>query len=269
MLAFPETVEELRFLIDTARTADAPFTMLGLGSNLLVSDTGVKGIVCCTRGMRKIEVCGTTVKAQAGAPLDDIVAASAEAGLSGMEKLSGIPGSAGGAAWMNAGAFGQETYDCLSCVEVLDGSGQVRVLHKSDLKPAYRKVEGLAGLLVLSVQWELRRGDAGELQNTRQDILRQRAEKQPLEFPSAGSVFKRPPGDYASRLIDLCGLKGASVGGARVSEKHAGFIVNTGGATASDLRTLIRKVISEVKARTGVTLELEQILLGDFEDTSA
>jgi len=167
---------------------------------------------------------------------------------------------------MNAGAFGQETYDRLHSLEVMDACGNIRVMAKTELKPCYRKVSGLEGLIILSVQWRLETAPVVQLLQTRADILRQRAEKQPLEFPSAGSVFKRPPGDFASRLIDACGLKGAAVGGAQVSEKHAGFIINKGGATASEIYALIRKVVSEVKAATGVTLELEQILLGKFEN---
>ena len=266
LLVFPETAEELRLVLETARAASVPLIMLGLGSNILASDGGVPGIICCTRGMRGIERAGDVITAKAGVALDDVVAAAAESGLAGMEKLSGIPGSAGGAVWMNAGAFGHETFDCLSSVEVMDAQGRVKPLARADLKPSYRKVEGLAGLLVLSAQWRLSGGNCAELKEIRAGILRQRAEKQPLDFPSAGSVFKRPAGDFASRLIDVCGLKGASVGGAQVSPKHAGFIVNAGGATAADVYALIKKVIAEVKNKTGVTLELEQILLGNFPD---
>ncbi|NLO92576.1 MAG: UDP-N-acetylmuramate dehydrogenase [Elusimicrobia bacterium] len=266
VLAFPETADELRLVLNTAREAKVPLTMLGLGSNILASDGGVPGIVCCTRGMRGIERAGETITARAGSALDEVAEAAASAGLSGMEKLSGIPGSVGGAVWMNAGAFGQETFDCLIDVQVMDAAGAVKTFKKSELKPSYRKVEGLAGFLVLSARWALKAGDAAALKEIRAGILSQRAVKQPLEYPSAGSVFKRPQGDFASRLIDVCGLKGFSIGGAQVSPKHAGFIVNTGGATASDVYALIKKVIAEVKGKTGVELELEQILLGDFQD---
>jgi len=260
----PEKQSEWIELVHLARLRKLPLTVLGLGSNVLAADCGVRGLVCSTKGRRDFEICGDIVKASAGAPLDDVVRAAVKAGLSGMEKLSGIPGTAGGAVWMNAGAFGQETFDKLSRFYALDSAGRSVHVRKEDVKYGYRRVEGLEGMIILSAEWQLERGDAKLLRKIRRETLKTRAEKQPLEFPSAGSVFRRPEGDYASRLIDEAGLKGLKIGGAQVSEKHAGFIINTGGATARDVKRLADEVRARVRARTGVTLELEQILLGDF-----
>lgn len=262
--AFPANTDELRSALAIAKRRGVPLTVLGLGSNVLVGDGGVAGLVIFTTGMADIAVAGETVSAQCGAPLDRVVDAAVGQGLAGVEMLSGIPGTVGGGVYMNAGAFNQETFDRLTELSALTPEGKEITLKKSEVKPRYRKVEGIEGLLVLSASWTLSRGDGGKLSSARRDTLKRRADKQPLEFPSAGSVFKRPPGGFASKLIDEAGLKGLSVGGARVSEKHAGFIVNTGGATASDVRSLIAKVQAAVKNSSGIALELEQITLGKF-----
>lgn len=260
----PGTPEELLWLAGWCRENSAPLLVIGRGSNLLVSDRGLPGVTALTERLSSIKISGSALEAQAGALWDDIARLSAEAGLAGLEKTSGIPGSAGGAAHMNAGAFGQETFDRLAGVSAFDAEGKVVTLLKKDIAHGYRRADGLAGLTVLSARFEFPAADPGALLRERDCVLASRAAKQPLDLPSAGSVFKRPPGDYASRLIDAAGLKGRSVGGARVSEKHAGFIVNAGGATAADIYSLIQEVRARVKQKTGVELELEQILLGDF-----
>jgi UDP-N-acetylmuramate dehydrogenase len=256
---------ELAWLREFCAAKNIPFLVLGAGSNILVSDKGLGGVVALTVKLDKIEISGDLLIAEAGALWDNAVKTSVLAGLSGLEKTSGIPGTVGGAVFMNAGAFGQETFDDLESFEAMDAAGLVKTLKKSDVKYGYRKVEGLAGLIILKAAFRLKAGDKSALEADRACVLAKRAGTQPLEFPSAGSVFKRPAGDYASRLIDAAGLKGLQIGGARVSEKHAGFIVNTGGARACDIYALIKKVRAEVKLRTGVELELEQILLGTFE----
>jgi UDP-N-acetylmuramate dehydrogenase len=260
----PKKQAEWIELVKFARLRKIPLTVLGLGSNVLAADGGVAGLVCCTTSRKDIEICGCTVRASAGAPLDGVARAAIAAGLAGMEKLSGIPGTVGGAVRMNAGAFGQETFDCLTKFCALDSAGHPVSIRKNGVDYGYRRVNGLEGLIILSAEWELERGDTKLLQKTRRETLKTRAEKQPLDFPSAGSVFKRPPGAFASKLIDEAGLKGLKTGGAQVSEKHAGFIINTGDATAQDVAKLIATVKSRVKAKTGVELELEQVLLGDF-----
>ncbi|MDD5627985.1 MAG: UDP-N-acetylmuramate dehydrogenase [Elusimicrobia bacterium] len=261
-LVFPAGQEDWAWLLGFVRRRGLPLTVLGLGSNVIVSDSGLAGVTATTRGMNACAVSAGRVEAQAGAALDAVAARAVEAGLAGMEKLSGIPGTVGGALWINAGAFGQETYADLVSFTALDPEGRLVSRARGELRYGYRKVEDVAGLVFLSARWELRPGEPGRLREERGATLRARAEKQPLEYPSAGSVFKRPPGDFASRLIDSCGLKGLTVGRAQVSPKHAGFIVNLGGATARDVMTLVARVREAVLAKTGVRLELEQVPLG-------
>ncbi|MCX5797924.1 MAG: UDP-N-acetylmuramate dehydrogenase [Elusimicrobia bacterium] len=267
-LVFPESEEEWVWLLGFVRRRGLPLAVLGLGSNVIVSDSGLPGVTASTRGMRGFAVSATHVAARSGAVLDAMVARTVETGLTGMEKLSGIPGTVGGALWINAGAFGQETYEHLVSFTALDPEGRLVRRARPELRYGYRKVEGVAGLVFLSAEWQLAPDDPGRLREARGATLRARAEKQPLEYPSAGSVFKRPPGDFASRLIDSCGLKGLTVGGAQVSPKHAGFIVNVGGATARDVMALIAQVRAAVLAKTGVQLELEQVPLGFSEEAS-
>ncbi len=263
---YPQTPEAWEFVLKLARSENIPLRVLGFGSNILVSGRGIGGITCSTKKMNRILVEEDTIKAQAGAPLDKVCELACKAGLAGMEKLSGIPGSVGGAVYMNAGAYGQETADCLDYFDIMDLEGRPATLLKSDLKFSYRKVEGLPPCVILSAGFKLPPGDFTQLMAARNSVQHSRVEKQPLEFPSAGSVFKRPVGDYASRLIDAAGLRGLSVGGAKVSEKHAGFIVNFNHATAEDIKTLIEQVREKVKEAFGVELELEQILWGKFEE---
>ena len=263
---YPATPEEWSFVLKLAATYNIPLHIIGFGSNILVGSKGMLGIVCSTKRMQTISTEGNTIKAQAGAALDKVCEVACRAGLAGMEKLSGIPGSVGGAVYMNAGAFGQETFDTLEYFDVIDKQGRPATLLKQDLQYAYRHVEGIEKYIVLSAGFKLAKGDFTQLTETRNTILHKRIEKQPLDFPSAGSVFKRPANDYASRLIDDTGLRGLSVGGAKVSEKHAGFIINFNHATPEDVRELMRQVRQKVKEKHGVELELEQILWGEFEE---
>jgi len=261
-MVWPDREQEWSWLLGFVRQKGLPLTVLGLGSNVIVNDAGLPGVVASTSRMCRIEVSGSKVRAQSGAVLDAVVARCAEAGLSGMEKLSGIPGTVGGALWINAGAFGQEAYDRLVSFTALDPEAKLVRRAKAEVAFSYRKVEGVSGLVFLAAEWALTPGAPADLREIRAATLQARANKQPLEFPSAGSVFKRPPEGYASRLIDACGLKGLTVGRAQVSPKHAGFIVNLGGATARDVMELIGRVREAVLAKTGVRLELEQIPLG-------
>ncbi len=263
---YPQTPEQWEFVLKLARSENIPLRTLGFGSNILVGSQGVGGITCSTKKMNRILVENDTIKAQAGAPLDKVAELACKAGLAGMEKLSGIPGSVGGAVYMNAGAYGQETADCLEYFDIIDLEGRPATLLKNDLKFSYRKVEGLPPCIILSAGFKLTPGNFTQLLAARHSTQHSRVEKQPLEFPSAGSVFKRPAGDYASRLIDVAGLRGLSVGGAKVSEKHAGFIVNFNHATPEDIKTLMDQVRQKVKEQFGVELELEQILWGQFDE---
>ncbi len=261
---YPATPEEWSFVLKLAETYQVPLHIIGFGSNILVGSKGVPGIVCSTKQMNNILVEADCIKAQAGAALDKMCEIACQAGLGGIEKLSGIPGSIGGAVYMNAGAFGQETFDTLEYFDVIDRQGRPATLLKEEIKYAYRHVEGIQNYIVLSAGFKLTRTDFTQLLETRNSILHKRIEKQPLNYPSAGSVFKRPANDYASRLIDDTGLRGLSIGGAKVSEKHAGFIINFNHATPEDIRELMRQIREKVKAKHGIELELEQILWGNF-----
>lgn len=264
VLALPENEDQILYLKHFSKKHGLAFRIVGFGSNILVSDSGLDGIVCCLKNYAGLSLNGNKLTAKAGTALDEAARFSAEKGLSGIECLSGIPGSCGGAVFMNAGAFGQETFDCLKSFRVITPDGEIKEISKNEVKYAYRKVTGIEGCIILSAAWELTAKNAEELKQSRLSILERRAQKQPLEYPSAGSVFKRPPNDYASRLIDSCGLRGLTVGGAQVSEKHAGFIINYDKASASDIYNLIKKVQKEVYSKTGVRLEPEQILWGEF-----
>ncbi len=261
---YPKSDEDWNFVVRFAQLEKVPFRVIGFGSNILVSDNGIEGITASTKRMDELQITGDVVKAEGGLALDKLIESAVAAGLGGMEKMSGIPGSVGGAIWMNAGAYGQETFDSLEYFEVMNPDGHDFIINKEDIKYAYRKVEGIKDLIILSAGFRLKPADSKELLESRNNILAKRAQNQPLDLPSAGSVFKRPEGDFASRLIDASGLRGLSVGGAKVSEKHAGFIVNFNHATSEDVHTLMGEVQKRVKEKFGRDLELEQILWGKF-----
>ena len=261
---YPKTTEDWSFVLKLAQTENIPLRIIGFGSNILVGSKGLPGITCSTKRMNLTAVKGNRLTSEAGAALDKVCESAVRAGLAGMEKLSGIPGSVGGAVYMNAGAFGQETFDCLEYVEAIDLDGKPAVLLKQDLPHSYRHVQGIEDYIVLSAGFIQEKKDFASLMEARNSVLHKRIEKQPLDFPSAGSVFKRPAGDYASRLIDEAGLRGLSIGGAKVSEKHAGFIVNFNHATPEDIKNLMDEVKRQVRQKSGIALELEQILWGEF-----
>ncbi len=258
----PKNVEEIKQALNFAKQNKLDFYILGLGSNILVGDLGIKGLVCCLKDFEKIEIKDNTIYALAGTPLDKVIATSILNNLGGLEALSGIPGSVGGAVYMNAGAFNGETWQNIISVEVLK-DGKIQTIKREQVEPSYRKVKGLENCLILSATWALKNPAD---KNLREEILQKRKQKQPLEYPSAGSVFKRPVGDYASRLIDSCNLRGLTIGGAQVAKKHAGFIINYNNATPQDIRNLMKEVQKIVKEKTGFSLELEQILWGDFKN---
>ena len=259
---FPMAEEEWAWLSDFTRKRGLPLTILGHGANVIVSDSGLPGVVASTRLLDRFTLTGKGIKAQAGAVLDAMVAHAVDAGLAGMEQLSGIPGTVGGALRINAGAYDHEVYDHLVSFTALDPQGRIVRRTKADVTYGYRRVDGIDGLVFLAGEWELGWDQPERLTRTRHETLQTRAEKQPTDLPSAGSVFKRPMGDFASRLIDSCSLKGLTVGRAQVSPKHAGWIVNLGGATAQDIMLLIDQIRATVYAETGVHLEIEQVPLG-------
>ena len=262
----PHSTKEVQEIVEICKEENLPYFVLGNGSNLLVSDKGYRGVVIqLWKNFSDITVKDCCIQAKAGALLSKVATEALEAGLTGMEFASGIPGTIGGAAFMNAGAYGGEMKDIIKSVKVLDTQGEVRVLPKEELKMGYRtSIVKEKGYTVLSVELELSKGNREEIRNTMEDLKERRTSKQPLEMPSAGSTFKRPEGYFAGKLIMDSGLRGFSVGGAQVSEKHCGFVVNKGGATAMDVLTLIREVQRRVKEQFGVDLETEVRFLGEF-----
>lgn len=262
----PHSTNEVQEIVEICKEEKLPYFVLGNGSNLLVSDKGYRGVVIqLWKNFSDITVKDCCIQAKAGALLSKVAAEALEAGLTGMEFASGIPGTIGGAAFMNAGAYGGEMKDIIKSVKVLDTQGEVRVLPKEELKMGYRtSIVKEKGYTVLSVELELTRGNQEEIRNTMEDLKERRTSKQPLEMPSAGSTFKRPDGYFAGKLIMDSGLRGFSVGGAQVSEKHCGFVVNKGGATAMDVLNLIWEVQRRVKEQFGVDLETEVRFLGEF-----
>ncbi|NGM17153.1 UDP-N-acetylmuramate dehydrogenase [Eggerthellaceae bacterium zg-893] len=266
VLVEPRSVEAVAAVCRACREAAAPLRVLGLGSDVLASDAGVRGVVMrLAENFARITVDGCTVTAQAGASNADVAEAAAAAGLAGYEFASGIPGTVGGAAIMNAGAYGGEFKDVATSVRCLAPNGDVVDVDAEEAAWSYRHsmMDG-AGYVVLSATLELRPGDVGAIRAEMEDLARRRAEKQPLELPSAGSTFKRPEGHYVGKLVEEAGLRGYAVGGAQVSEKHTGFVVNAGGATARDVLALIEHVKCTVLESAGVEL-VPEVRLWGFE----
>lgn len=257
---------EIREVLDFCREQQIPVTVIGNGSNLLVGDLGIEGVVLSLgRPAAGIEIQGLTLRVQAGALLSQTAHAAAEAGLSGMEFAAGIPGSLGGAVVMNAGAYGGEMKDIVVGVTVLTGEGEQKIWTAQEMDFGYRHSRIMeTGCVVLEAELTLVQGEMDQIRAKMEDFRRRRADKQPLDYPSAGSTFKRPEGYFAGKLIMDTGLAGYSVGGAQVSEKHCGFIVNTGGATARDVKELIAEVERRVRETFGVCLEPEIRMIGRF-----
>lgn len=262
----PSSYEQIGEIIKICKEETLPYFILGNGSNLLVSDAGYRGVIIqLFRNMGEIEVQGTILRAQAGALLSGIAAAAKNASLTGMEFASGIPGTLGGAVVMNAGAYGGEMKDILKEVTVMTQDGEILVLPQEKLEMGYRQsIVKKAGYLVLEAVISLEKGNPEEIKEKTKQLTEQRVSKQPLEFPSAGSTFKRPEGHFAGKLIMDSGLRGYRVGGAQVSEKHCGFVINTGGATAADVCRLMQEVSDIVKEKYDVVLEPEIKFLGEF-----
>lgn len=261
----PKAKEEVRDVIRICKEAGMPYYIIGNGSNLLVSDAGYRGVIVqIYKEMNEVKVEGDLVKAQAGALLSGIAAKALGAELSGFEFASGIPGTIGGACVMNAGAYGGEMKDVLESVTVLTGEGKIIELGRNELELGYRtSVIAKKGYIVLGAVLKLERGDGEKIKTYMDELKEKRVTKQPLEYPSAGSTFKRPEGYFAGKLIEDAGLRGFQVGGAQVSEKHCGFVINRDHATAADIMELMRQVQIRVQENSGVDLEPEVKRLGD------
>lgn len=262
----PENIEEVQWTVKIARKHEIPMFILGNGSNLLVGDRGIDGIVLqIYKNMNEITVNGTEITAQAGALLSSIAREALNQSLTGFEFAGGIPGTFGGAITMNAGAYGGEMIQVLKEATVLTKEGEILTLTADELELGYRTSNVIkCGYTVLSGTISLKEGDPSEIKKQMDEYSLARKTKQPLELPSAGSTFKRPEGYFAGKLIDDAGLRGYQVGGARVSDKHCGFVVNQENATAKDVLQLIEDVQKVVKEKFGVDLEPEVKRVGKF-----
>ena len=265
LVTLPDTAA-CQTVIGYLRENDIPFTLIGRGSNLLVPDQGYQGVVLKLGGTLASEITEQDgiVACGAGESLKNLCLFALEHSLTGLEFAYGIPGSVGGAVFMNAGAYDGEFSQVIDSVTILDETGNIRKLDASELQLSYRhSIFMEQPWLILKASVRLTSGEQDAIRAKMQDLLGRRKSKQPLEFPSAGSTFKRPAGSFASKLIDECGLKGYTAGGAQVSEKHAGFVINRGGATFDDVMAVCRHVQETVQAQTGYILELEPEILGE------
>ena len=270
MMITPDQPEQVRFALETAHELELPVIIIGNGSNLLVKDGGIRGLVIrMCRGMQGIEVNGDRIRAQAGAMMSTLSMAAAEAHLGGLTFASGIPGTVGGGAYMNAGAYGGEMSQVVTLVEGFNMVGEPFRYARPDMQFSHRTTRLMKEQkLITHVNFQLPQGKREELLAEMVDFNTRRADKQPLTQFSAGSTFKRPQGGYAAQMIDECGLKGCSIGGAQVSEKHAGFLINKGG-TAADFLALMAHVQRVVHEEKGVMLEPEVRILGEDAPVSA
>ena len=261
-----EKDEELKSLINYLNRIEIPYLVLGNGSNLLVSDDGFRGIVLKTKGsFSQITVEDELVTAQSGALLSQVAKSAYEHGLTGFEFAAGIPGTVGGGVVMNAGAYGGEMAHVVQTVEVIDKSGEILVMDNSSMEFGYRNsVIKRHPFVVSKVTFKLQKGDKEQIKTRMDELAAARREKQPLEYPSAGSTFKRPEGYFAGKLIMDSGFRGFTLGGAQVSEKHCGFIINRNNATAKDISDLMKEVSEGVYEKYGVRLEPEVIRIGKF-----
>ena len=258
LLAHPTSPEQLKILLTEAKRLDVPVTLIGHGSNLVVRDGGIRGLVIrVCRGMREITAEGNILRAQAGAMLTALAMAAAEQSLGGLVFASGIPGTVGGGVYMNAGAYGGEIKQVVESVTVLTMDGALREYAGGELFSYRMSIFQNMPCVIVSAVFRLTSGEPETIQKTMHELMLKRRASQPLELPSAGSTFKRPVGGYAAALIDAAGLKGRGVGGAQVSQKHAGFVVNTGGATARDVLATITMIQEEVYKSSGIHLAPE------------
>ena len=259
ILAYPSNFEQVLDILNICGNSEVSYFILGNGSNLLISDSGFEGVVISSKKLNRIElISDNEIYCESGVNLSRLCNFALKNSLSGLEFAFGIPGSVGGAIFMNAGAYGGEMKDVVENVTHLDKTGQIRKFENRDLNFSYRhSVYQEQESFILGAVLKLFKSEKSEIKRKMDELLKMRREKQPLEFPSAGSAFRRPKNGYAAALIEKCGLKGEGVGGAQVSKKHSGFIVNLGGATSDDVKNLIKKVQKIVAKQTGVFLEPE------------
>ncbi len=265
ILICPNTEEHIAALVKLCRSESIPFFVLGKGSNVLVSDKGYRGCIIYTCGnAAHISVNGNTITASSGASLTSICKAALEHGLTGAEFAYGIPGSLGGALYMNAGAYGGEMKDIVTSCRYIDENGELCTMPINEMELSYRhSIFAERGCVITSVTIELKEGNKEDIKAKMQELMQRRRDKQPLEYPSCGSTFKRPEGYFAAALIEECGLKGYTVGGAQVSKKHSGFVINHNEASFADVIGVVDEVKRVVLDKKGVELECEMLILGE------
>lgn len=270
VLVFPKTQNEVKEVVDYCRTHGVPWMVLGNASNLIVQDGGIRGMVIMLTEMKQIRFSGTMVTAEAGAKLIDTTYAALDTSLTGFEFACGIPGSIGGAVYMNAGAYGGEIKDVLAEVDVLLADGTLKTLTNEEMAFSYRhsKIQEMDAV-VLEARFQLTAGEHEVIKGRMDELTELRQSKQPLEYPSCGSVFKRPVGHFTGQLIQEAGLQGLKWGGAQISEKHAGFIVNIDHATATDYTELIAHIQEVIKEKFDVSLETEVRIIGEAKTVDA
>jgi UDP-N-acetylmuramate dehydrogenase len=267
VLAFPKNREEVKKLVDYARDKEISWLVLGNASNLIVRDGGIRGLVIMLTEMNEIRVDGTIVTAEAGAKLIDTTYAALAESLTGFEFACGIPGSVGGAVYMNAGAYGGEIKDVFAEADILFADGTIRTMTQEEMGFAYRHSQIQdEDAIVLAARFQLVQGEYDLIKARMDELTELRESKQPLEYPSCGSVFKRPQGHYTGQLIQQAGLQGMRWGGVQISEKHAGFIVNIDHATATDYVDLIAHIQEEIKKKFDVVLETEVRIIGEEKE---
>lgn len=263
-LVMPTTYEEVQRIVQLVKKESLPFTLLGNGSNVIVKDGGIRGIVLLLKNLQSIQTDGSLIVAGSGASIIDVSQTALNQQLTGLEFACGIPGTVGGAVFMNAGAYGGEIKDVLQSIKVVDRDGEIIIRQAEDIHLGYRTSNIEAnGDIVLEATFQLKQGDFDEIQAKMAELTLKRESKQPLEYPSCGSVFKRPPGYFAGKLIQDSELQGVQIGGAEVSKKHAGFIVNKNNATASEYIALIEHVQQTVLENFAVQLEREVKIIGE------
>lgn len=264
ILLIPESKEEVIRTIKICRENNIPFYVVGNGSNLLVKDGGIKGVVIKLNKLKNIKTYDNFVEAECGAMLKDVSNAAVKESLTGLEFSCGIPGTIGGAVFMNAGAYNGEISQVIESAEIIDNENNIRTLTKDELELGYRTSAIMKkNYIVLSAKFKLEKGSLDSIKDVVEDLTKKREAKQPLEYPSAGSTFKRPEGYFAGKLIQDAGLKGYKIGGAAVSEKHSGFVINKSNATATDILNLIKHIQNEVKTQFGVDLHTEVRIIGE------
>jgi len=264
ILVNPENYKQVVDIINLCKEDNVPYYIIGNGTNLLIKDGGIRGVVIKLCKLNEITLEQDRLIAKSGALLKDVSDIALKQGLTGFEFACGIPGSIGGAVAMNAGAYNGEISNVIENAKVIDNDGKIRVLNKDELELGYRMSSILKhGYTVIEVTFKLQKGEQEKIKGRIEDLSKRRSDRQPLEYPSAGSTFKRPEGYFAAKLIEDSGLKGVKVGGAEVSQKHSGFIINKGDATAKDILDLIKLVQNTVKDKFNVDLFTEVRIIGE------